>query len=117
MIGERWLSRLSLSQLSLLTQFYFDHFHPSCLVLDEARFYSENLSHAMKSQFASDLNTCTVLLVCALGSIVAYYHGHEEWAQMDEDDVGIGFINLAVEMFRDLEGADWESVQALLLMG
>lgn len=112
-----WLSQLSLSQLSVLTQFYFEHFHPSCLVLDEAKFYSQYLSHAMKTSFANDLHTCTVLFVCALGSIPAYHSGHAEWSQGEAFEAGLAFFNLAADMFRDLEGANWESVHCLLLMG
>ncbi|KAF4971472.1 hypothetical protein FSARC_1700 [Fusarium sarcochroum] len=115
--GNSWLSRLSLSHVSLLTQSYFQHFHPSCLILDESNFYSQVLSNAVQTNFTQNYNTCTVLLVCSLGSIAAYYSGHEEWSSGHEHDVGIGFFNLANEMFRDLEGADWESIQCLLLMG
>ncbi|KAM5344416.1 hypothetical protein ACJ41O_012952 [Fusarium nematophilum] len=116
-VGQSWLSQLSLSQVSLLTQSYFRHFHPSCLILDEARFYSQILSQAMQTNFAKNFNTCTVLLVCALGSIAAYYSGHEEWLCSVEQDVGIGLFNLAHDMFRDLEGVTWDSVQCSLLMG
>lgn len=112
-----WLSRLSLSHVSLLTQSYFQHFHPSCLILDEINFYSQVLSNAVQTNFEPNYNTCTVLLVCSLGSIVAYYSGQEEWSSEHEHDVGIGFFNLANSMFRDLEGGNWESVQCLLLMG
>ncbi|KAJ4055903.1 hypothetical protein NW760_006262 [Fusarium oxysporum] len=52
-----------------------------------------------------------------LGSIVAHYSGHEEWSSGNEQDIGLGFFNLANDMFRDLEGGNWESVQCLLLMG
>ncbi|CVL03768.1 uncharacterized protein FMAN_15008 [Fusarium mangiferae] len=115
--GESWLSRLSLSQVSLLTQSYFQHFHPSCLILDESLFYSKVLSNAVQTNFAPNYSSCTVLLVCSLGSIVAHYSGHDEWSSGNEQDVGLGFFNLANEMFRDLERCDWESVQCLLLMG
>ncbi|RSL50764.1 hypothetical protein CEP53_008691 [Fusarium sp. AF-6] len=112
-----WLSGLSLSDVHLLTKSYFENFHPSCLILDENVFYSDILSKALQINFAKDYSTCTVLLVCAIGSIAAYYSGHEEWCSSHEHDVGIGFFNLANEMFRDLEGADWSSVECLLLMG
>ncbi|KAG0160542.1 hypothetical protein PDIDSM_8072 [Penicillium digitatum] len=117
LMGDTWPSRLSLSQMSLLTQSYFQHFHPSCLVLDEAVFYRNTLRQAMKTNFAKDFDTCTVLLVCALGSITAYHSGQTEWSSGFEQDVGIEFFNLANQMFRDLEGANWHSVQCLLLMG
>ncbi|KAM6536184.1 hypothetical protein FALCPG4_002200 [Fusarium falciforme] len=112
-----WLSGLSLSDVHLLTKSYFEHFHPSCLILDENVFYSDILSKALQINFAKDHSTCTVLLVCAIGSIAAYYSGHEDWCSSFEHDVGIGFFNLANEMFRDLEGANWSSVECLLLMG
>jgi hypothetical protein len=112
-----WLSGLSLSDVHLLTKSYFEHFHPSCLILDENVFYSDILSKALQINFAKDHSTCTVLLVCAIGSIAAYYSGHEDWCSSLEHDVGIGFFNLANEMFRDLEGANWSSVECLLLMG
>ncbi|KAJ3548921.1 hypothetical protein NM208_g762 [Fusarium decemcellulare] len=112
-----WLSRLSLSHVHLLTKLYFEYFHPSCLILDETKFYSDILSKALQTNFAKNYNTCTVLLVCALGSIVAYYSGHEDWCSNVEHDVGTGFFNLANAMFRDLEGANWSSVECLLLMG
>ncbi|KAF4980214.1 hypothetical protein FZEAL_3725 [Fusarium zealandicum] len=115
--SETWLSRLSLSQVSLLTQSYFRHFHPSCLILDEADFYSHILSQAMQSNFAQGVTTCIVLLVCALGSIVVKNSGDEELSLKFERDFGLEFFNLANEMFRDLEDASWESVQCLLLMG
>ncbi|KAI3580410.1 hypothetical protein IWW34DRAFT_848705 [Fusarium oxysporum f. sp. albedinis] len=114
---DSWLSRLSLSQVSLLTQSYFQHFHPSCLILNESLFYSLVLSNAVQTNFAPNYNSCTVLLVCSLGSIVAHYSGHEEWSSGNEQDIGLGFFNLANDMFRDLEGGNWESVQCLLLMG
>ncbi|KAL2694945.1 hypothetical protein Neosp_001534 [[Neocosmospora] mangrovei] len=114
---DTWLSGLSLSDVHLLTKSYFEHFHPSCLILDENVFYSEILSKALQTNFGKDHSTCTVLLVCAIGSIAAYYSGHEDWCSSLEHDVGIGFFNLANEMFRDLEGANWSSVECLLLMG
>lgn len=114
---QTWLSGLSLSDVHLLTKSYFENFHPSCLILDENVFYSDILSKALQINFAKDYSTCTVLLVCAIGSIAAYYSGHEEWCSSHEHDVGIGFFNLANEMFRDLEGANWSSVECLLLMG
>ncbi|KAH7216106.1 hypothetical protein DER44DRAFT_820991 [Fusarium oxysporum] len=114
---DSWLSRLSLSQVSLLTQSYFQHFHPSCLILNESLFYSQVLSNAVQTNFAPNYSSCTVLLVCSLGSIVAHYSGHEEWSSGNEQDIGLGFFNLANGMFRDLEGGNWESVQCLLLMG
>jgi hypothetical protein len=80
-------------------------------------FYSLVLSNAVQTNFAPNYNSCTVLLVCSLGSIVAHYSGHEEWSSGNEQDIGLGFFNLANDMFRDLEGGNWESVQCLLLMG
>ncbi|QGI71071.1 hypothetical protein CEK26_003408 [Fusarium fujikuroi] len=59
--GEPWLSRLSLSQVSLLTQSYFQHFHPSCLILNESLFYSQVLSNAVQTNFAPNYSSCTVL--------------------------------------------------------
>ncbi|KAF5723948.1 oleate-activated transcription factor 1 [Fusarium mundagurra] len=115
--SESWLSRLSLSQVSLLTQSYFQHFHPSCLILNESLFYSQVLSNAVQTNFAPNYSSCTVLLVCSLGSIVAHYAGHEEWSSGNEQDIGLGFFNLANDMFRNLERCNWESVQCLLLMG
>ncbi|KAG5785858.1 hypothetical protein H9Q73_000439 [Fusarium xylarioides] len=115
--SESWLSRLSLSQVSLLTQSYFQHFHPSCLILNESLFYSQVLNNAVQTNFAPNYSSCTVLLVCSLGSIVAHYSGYEEWSSGNEQDIGLGFFNLANEMFRDLERCNWESVQCLLLMG
>lgn len=115
--GDTWLSGLSLSDVHLLTKSYFEYFHPSCLILDEAVFYSDILSKALQRNFADDYSTCTVLLVCALGSIAAYYSGHQDWCSSHEYDVGIGFFNLAYDMFRDLENPNWSSVECLLLMG
>ncbi|CCT75820.1 uncharacterized protein FFUJ_11862 [Fusarium fujikuroi IMI 58289] len=55
--GEPWLSRLSLSQVSLLTQSYFQHFHPSCLILNESLFYSQVLSNAVQTNFAPNYSS------------------------------------------------------------
>lgn len=114
---QDWASELSLSQLNLLTRFYFEHFHPTSLVLDEGLFYNQHLNQAMRSNFSQDMDTCLAWLVCALGSIAAYHDGHEEWVSRDEHDVGLGFFNLAKELFRQVETASWSSVQCLLLMG
>lgn len=113
----RWLTHLSMSQINLLTRCYFGHYHPSCLVLDEQLFYSNHVTEAMRSDFGESMDTCILLLVCALGSISAYNDGNLDWAQTQELDVGVGFFNIAREMFFKLERADWPSVQALLLMG
>lgn len=116
--GEIWTSRLSLSQVSLpMIQCYFEHFHPSCLVLDKAKFYSQILPQALQTNFAKNDNTCVTLFVCALGSIAAYYCGHKEWFSDLEHDVGIELFALASDMFSGLEGPTWTSVQCLLLMG
>ena len=115
--GDTWPSQLSLSQVSLLTQSYFEYFHPSCLVLDKTRFYSHVLPQAMQTDFAKNYNTCIVLLVCALGSIAAFYAGHKELLSGPEDDLGIEFFLLARNIFSELETVDWDSVQCLLLMG
>ncbi|KAM0335755.1 hypothetical protein ACHAQA_000805 [Verticillium albo-atrum] len=112
-----WVSRLSVAQINLLTGYYFAHFHPSCLVLSESTFYSVHLTQAMRSTFLDDVHTCIVLLVCALGSFAAYHDGHDDWAQAEDQDVGLGFFNLAREKFFHHEAADWWSVQCLLLMG
>lgn len=84
--------------------------------MDEAHFYSHTIPMAMQETFAKSFNTCRVLYVCALGSIAAYYSGHEQLASGPKHEVGIEFFNLASEMFRDLEGVNWDSVQCLLLM-
>lgn len=121
--GTCWASRLSMSELSRLTQAYFGHFHPSCLVLDEAWFYGHTLNNVLKSNFSEGLDTCVVLLVLALGAVTAANTGHDEWAQFGDDengrtdDSGLGLFNMAADMLRDVEGADWESVQCLLLTG
>jgi hypothetical protein len=60
-------------------------------------------------------------MVFALGSIAAYHTGNYEWATSDSRDVttevGLGFFNLANQIFQDAEAVDWISVQCLLLMG
>lgn len=113
---QSWLSRLSVSQINLLTRFYFDHFHPSCVVLDKATFEADYTT-ALTTDFAKNFSSCIVLLVCALGSVAAYYSGHDEWSQAGEEEVGIGFFNLANDIFREIEDTNWVSVQCLLLMG
>jgi len=112
----KWVCRLSLFQLNSLTRFYFSYFQPTCLLLDESKFYSHHLNQAMRNNFDNSIDACIVLLVCALGTIVAYHEGCEEWAQTDELEIGLGFFNLATEMFDDIEAVDWTSVQCLLLM-
>ncbi|TQV96967.1 fungal specific transcription factordomain-containing protein [Cordyceps javanica] len=112
-----WIATLSLGQLTVLTEAYFSHFHPVCLVLDEVHFYSTHLSNAVKHGFSTSLDSSIVLLVCSLGAVAAHYNGKEEWAGEDPSEVGLGFFNLALDMFRHAGGADWTSVQCLLLMG
>lgn len=121
--NEKWLSAISLSQLRTLTGFYFTHFHPQFLILDEDGFYANHLNQALRSGFADNLDSCLVLLVLSLGSVAACRTGSREWSQSDSADfmsdyeAGLGFFSLASEMFRDVEAADWGSVQCLLLMG
>lgn len=69
--SENWLSALSLSQLRTLTGFYFTHFHPQFLILDEDGFYANRLNQAFRAGFADTLNSCLVLLVFSLGSLAA----------------------------------------------
>lgn len=111
-----WVSQLSTQQINLLTGFYFEHFHPSCLILDESQFYATHFTNAMRNNFSEGISTCIVLFVCALGSIAAHATGHPDWAQESSQEVGVGFYNLALDLFRDYEGANWESTQCLLLM-
>lgn len=121
--GTCWASRLSMPDLRLLTQAYFGHFHPSCLVLDESWFYDHTLKNVLENNFLEGIDTCVVLLVLALGAVTAANTGHSEWAQFNEegsgktDESGLGLFNMALDMFRDVEGANWESVQCLLLTG
>lgn len=112
-----WVSQLSTAQLNVLTRFYFEYFHPSCLILDESQFYATHFTNAMRSDFSDGIGTCIVLFVCALGAVAAQATDHPEWAQESSQEAGLGFFNLALELFRDLEGADWETTQCLLLMG
>ncbi|KAL7940834.1 hypothetical protein V8C42DRAFT_206196 [Trichoderma barbatum] len=118
---NNWLLHLSLSHLRQLADHYFAHFHPPYLILDEIQFYNHNLSQALRSNFQNGLNSCLVLLVFALGSIAAYHTGNYEWATSNSanitTDVGLGFFNLAKQIFQDAEAVDWVSVQCLLLMG
>jgi hypothetical protein len=116
--GDSWVLRLSLGQLNHLTGAYFSHFHPPCLILDEVFFCNHHLNCAMRSNFARDIHTCIVLLVCSLGSIALHHIGQEDWSQDDEDDlVGLGFFNMALDIFREIQGPDWLSVQCHLLTG
>ena len=117
-----WVLGLSLSQLTLLTQYYFSYFHPSCLVLDETHFYSHVLNHVLRGNFPESVETCLVLFVLALGATTAAHMGHEEWVQpggnndSNIDMSGLGLFNLGLDMFRQVEGVNWASVQCLLLI-
>ena len=121
--SDHWVSRLSHPQLTFITQFYFAHFHPSCLILDEAKFYAHDLNYALRNGISYGIESCLVLLVSALGSIAACHMGHDEWVQVNDNEdgqvdlAGLGFFNLACNAFRDVEAADWQSVQCLLLTG
>jgi hypothetical protein len=121
--GQPWVTRLSISELTILARFYFAHFHPSCLILNEEKFYNHDIGQAVTNGFPNDTNACLVLLVCALGSIAAFHTGHEEWAQSGGneeiyiDHAGIGFFNLARNILNDAQVPDWVSVQCLLLTG
>lgn len=110
-----WITRLSLAQVSSLTRAYFTHFHPACPILSESYFYSHTLNQAVRTGFASDLQTCMLLLVCCLGSIVSSSTGSEDWSQDEPEQTGLGFFNLAINILRDVERPDWTSVQCLLL--
>lgn len=112
-----WVSQLTAQQLNLLCRYYFEHFHPSCLILDEGHFYTAHFTKALRSDFSDSISTCIVLFVCALGAVAAHATGQQEWAQESSQEVGVGFFNLASNIFRDFEGANWESTQCLLLMG
>lgn len=116
-VQDNWVARLSMSQINLLTRSYFAHYHPRSLILDETHFYSSHLAQAIRTDFGDSVDTCIVLVVCALGSIAAYYDGHTEWTEAEDLDIGFGFFNLARDKFTYLEKADWPSVQCLLLMG
>ncbi|KAI9150118.1 NAD(P)H-dependent FMN reductase LOT6 [Paramyrothecium foliicola] len=112
-----WLLHLSASQMSHLAHFYFSHFHPSYLILDEGRFYSQDFSVATRTNFAKSLNTCTVLLVCALGTVVARHSGQDEWLDSNGLESEDAFFSLADSMLHSLEVPNWATVQCLLLMG
>lgn len=117
--GNSWVSRLSLSQLKHLTRSYFSHFHPSCLILEEGVFYNQHLNHAITSDFTEDIHTCVVLLVCSLGAIASHHTGQDDWSNGEgqEEDIGLGFFNLALNILRDVEMPDWLGVQCYLLSG
>uniref|UniRef100_A0A8H7K723 Xylanolytic transcriptional activator regulatory domain-containing protein n=1 Tax=Bionectria ochroleuca TaxID=29856 RepID=A0A8H7K723_BIOOC len=116
-MGESFLSQVPMSQLHRLTQLYFSHFHPSCLILDENHFYSSVLNQAININFAESMDTCVVLLVCALGAVAARFLGFDEWGTESKENTGFTFFSLAQDMLRDLETADWASVQCLVLSG
>jgi hypothetical protein len=117
--GVDWLGQLSLSQLRLLTQLYFSHFHPSYMIVDEVNFYQNQLNHVLQNGFSQSVDTCIVLLVLGLGAVAAYHRGNSEWAPINSSpslEVGLGFFNIAKDMFCRAEAVNWQSVQCLLLM-
>lgn len=119
--SDDWLSAISLSQLRALTQSYFDRVHPHCLIIDEEKFHTSHLNQGLRTNFREGLDACLVLLVFALGSIVAYDAGKHEWGPAltaeCPKDVGLGFFNRALTIFQEHESVNWISVQCLLLMG
>lgn len=75
------------------------------MILDESHFYQVNLTQALQTDFVANVDTCLVLLVLGLGSVATYHHGHTEWAPDTNDgsksvNVGMSFLNMAKEMFR-----------------
>lgn len=110
------ISQLSLSQMTTLVQSYFEHFHPSCLALDESKFYSSTLPQAMQTSFSVHHSTCLTLLVFSLGSVAAYYSDEDFRLSETEDGVGTKYFLLACDMFRSLGEVNWDSIQCLLLM-
>ncbi|KAF6800897.1 hypothetical protein CSOJ01_12159 [Colletotrichum sojae] len=92
------------------------------LILDEDEFYANHLNQALRTGFAGSLDSCLVLLVLSLGSLAACHTGSREWSQSDsiefisDYEAGLCFFNLASDIFRDVEAADWGSVQCLLLI-
>lgn len=119
--GPAWLSGISIAQLRLLAEAYFSHFHPSYMILDESHFYRFNLARTLQDDFAPSVDACLVLLVLGLGAVAAYHKGDAEWAPNTHDsspavEVGLGFLSMAKEMFRQTGGINWPSVQCSLLM-
>ncbi|CAH0043346.1 unnamed protein product, partial [Clonostachys solani] len=100
-----------MSELSRLTQGYFSHFHPSCLILDEGHFYGFHLNHAMRTSFAESLDACLVVLICALGAVASRFLDSLDWPGENDENAGLSFFNVAQEMLLHVEGPDWASVQ------
>lgn len=115
-----WVALLSWHKLKGLVQYYFNHFNPSCLILDEETFYQSALQQALRDDFSTGIESCLSLLVCALGAIVARHAGQDDWTQIDAetqaDMTGLAFFNMAIDLFPTVEATDWTTVQCLLLM-
>lgn len=117
---DHWVEYLSVAQIRLLSRFYFDNFNPMYMILDETQYFSSHLPEGLKSDLKGGIETCLVLLVFALGSVVAFEKGLHEWQPQSIDplgnDTGVGFFNHALNAFQESERVDWTSVQCLLLM-
>ncbi|KAH8810796.1 hypothetical protein F5884DRAFT_749206 [Xylogone sp. PMI_703] len=123
--GFHWLDGLSFVQFRCLTASYFMNYHPRCMILDENEFYERNASQALLNGFLPSLNNCLVLLVLAIGSISSVAEGDSSWlpsSQVMSDSIsdfegtGLGFFNLACNIFTECRDVSWLSVQCYLLI-
>ena len=123
-----WVEHMTLPQIRLLSRRYFEDLCPQAPVMTLKYFQEQILGPVIHEGFGSDLQTCVLLLVCALGSLSAVDNGDAEWqtrhdTQQASSDIenasgiGLGFFNLANEILRSQCEVTWMSCQAHLLAG
>lgn len=109
--GDHWLEVLPLAMIRGLADAFFSVFNPSTPIMDKGFFFSFTLGSAIESGFGSNLESCLVLNVLALGCLAvrAYQEGNyplpgtqghrfepPEWMNVVyEEQPGLRFFNEA----------------------
>ncbi|VUC37968.1 unnamed protein product [Clonostachys rosea] len=65
----------------------------------------------MRTSFAESVDTCLVVLVCALGAVASRFLEGNQWPGESDENAGLSFFDVAQEMLLHVEGPDWASVQ------
>ncbi|KGO66043.1 Transcription factor, fungi [Penicillium italicum] len=109
--GDHWLEVLPLAMIRGLADAFFSVFNPSTPIMDKGFFFSFTLGSAIESGFGSNIESCLVLNVLALGclAVLAYQEGNyplpgtqshrfepPEWMNVVyEEQPGLRFFNEA----------------------
>ncbi|WPH00646.1 Hypothetical protein R9X50_00347600 [Acrodontium crateriforme] len=106
-----WISQLSLGVFKELSYSYFRNFNTTFPILDQDVYFQRTLPAAMNCDFGVNIDTCTVLLVMALGSWgiderrglsnaaspvgSTRHRGNFDWTNQTDSIPGLAYLNEA----------------------